>query len=117
MDYESLKSRKTSEVESLGLVLKSGGWYLLAKSQPGKNDICKVEGVHDARILSRRTSFPKGFNLAAVWETEVSRFEAFFEETTSTVKVARDATSRIYELEAHAADAITDAAPDECGFR
>ena len=117
MDYESWKSRKASEVEPLGLVLKSGSWYLLAKSRRGKNDIYRVQSVHNARILSRKTSFPKDFNLAAVWETEVSRFEASLRKQLVTVRVARDAMSRIYEMGAHAADSIRDVAPDEGGCR
>lgn len=117
LDYQSWKARSTRTVEPLGLVLKGGSWYMVARSPRKTHAIYKVDCVHSARILPQKVRFPRAFDLAAVWQEEVSRFEASLRKHRITVRVGPGAMSRVGELGADAAEAIQAAEPDASGCR
>jgi predicted DNA-binding transcriptional regulator YafY len=116
IDYESWRGRKLRVVEPLGLVLKAGAWYMVARS--GKRyAIYLVESIHTIRTLPRRKVQRRNFHLAQVWQQEVLRFEVSLRRARANVRVCEAAMSRINRLGADAAEAIRAAKPDAEGRR
>jgi predicted DNA-binding transcriptional regulator YafY len=69
-------------VDPLGLVLKGGAWYLVARRSVGMR-VYRVSRVVSARALDEQLERPAGFELAPFWE-EWSRA---FEESRPRVEV------------------------------
>jgi predicted DNA-binding transcriptional regulator YafY len=116
IDYESWNGRRAQVVEPLGLVLKAGAWYMVARSRK-RHAIYRVEGIHAIRILEQRKVRRGSFHLARVWQQEVSRFEASLRRTRATVRIHEAAMSRVGRLGADADEAIRAAKPDAQGWR
>ena len=116
IDYESWRGRRVRVVEPLGLVLKAGAWYFVARSNK-RHAIYRVEGIHSIRIIEGRKIRRRNFDLAQVWQQEVSRFESSLRRARATVRVSDSAMSRISRLGADAAEAIRTAKPDAHGRR
>lgn len=74
--YDSWHRTSHAELDPLGLVLKAGAWYLVART-------AGHEAVRTYRLASLRaleptgTRFrpPRGFDLAAAWRASIRRFE------------------------------------------
>ncbi len=116
IDYESWRSRRVRVVEPLGLVLKAGSWYMVARNR-GRYAIYRVEGIHAIRILEKRKVRRGNFHLARVWQEEVARFEASLRRARATLRVRESAMSRLSRLGADAAEAIRATRPDAEGWR
>jgi predicted DNA-binding transcriptional regulator YafY len=116
IDYESWRGRAVRVVEPLGLVLKAGTWYMVARYRK-RCAIYRVENIHGIRTLEERKVQRRSFHLARVWQSEVSRFEAGLRRATATIRVHDRAMSRISRLGANAAEAIRAAKPDSEGWR
>jgi predicted DNA-binding transcriptional regulator YafY len=116
MDYESWRGCRRRLVEPLGLVLKAGTWYIVGR-RARQVSIYRVGSVRSVRILLRKYVQPRNFDLAAVWQQEVSRFEASLRRMKATIRVAESAMSRTDRLGADAAEAINLARPDQAGWR
>ena len=116
IDYESWRARKKRIVDPLGLVLKAGRWYLVARSKQNTS-VFRLENIHGARNLLKNFVRPRGFNLADLWREEVSRFEASLRRAKATIRVSPNALSRVDRLGADAAERIQAAASDERGWR
>lgn len=116
MDYESWQARRRRIVDPLGLVLKGGAWYLVARRRK-QVSIYKLESIRGIRILPKMYTQPRNFDLARVWQQEVSRFEASLRRAKATIRVVESAMSRVDRLGADAADAIRAAKPDHEGWR
>ncbi|WP_242112734.1 helix-turn-helix transcriptional regulator [Luteimonas aquatica] len=77
-----LRYRRSGETEArprrlapLGLVLKGGIWYLVARS--GKSvRTYRAANIHDAEICEETFERPAGFDLVAHWERAVREYEA-----------------------------------------
>src|SRR5205814_5195481 len=54
-------------IDPLGLVLKGGAWYLVARRSGGMRDY-RVSRVAGVRALEQRCEPPAGFELAAFWD-------------------------------------------------
>jgi predicted DNA-binding transcriptional regulator YafY len=116
IDYESWQARKVRVVEPLGLVLKAGAWYMVARHRK-RQAIYRVDNIHSIRILPHRRMRRPRVQLAQVWEQEVSRFEASLRRMRATIRINDTAMSRINRLGADAAEAIRAATPDGGGWR
>lgn len=116
IDYESWDGRRARVVEPLGLVLKAGAWYMVARSRK-RHAIYKVEGIHAIRILEQRKVRRGNFHLARLWQQEVSRFEASLQRLQATLRIHERAMSRVGRLGADAAEAIRAARPDAQHWR
>jgi predicted DNA-binding transcriptional regulator YafY len=62
-------------VDPYGLVCKAGTWYLLAGVHDGQR-VYRVSRIEDAEILDDTFKRPAGFDLRAMWASQVGRFKA-----------------------------------------
>ena len=116
IDYESWHGRKVRVIEPVGLVLKAGIWYMVARNR-NRYAIYRVEGIHTIRILEKRKVQRRNFNLARIWQQEVVRFEASLRRDRATIRIHESALSRLGRLGADAAEVIRAATPDAQGWR
>jgi predicted DNA-binding transcriptional regulator YafY/L-ascorbate metabolism protein UlaG (beta-lactamase superfamily) len=81
----------TRAVEPLGLVLKAGVWYLIARL-PGRGDphVYRVSRVETAAALEERFERPAGFDLAGFWSRWTSAFESSLPRVEVTARLAPD---------------------------
>jgi predicted DNA-binding transcriptional regulator YafY len=66
---------RVRKVAPLGLVLKSGIWYLLAQNSRSVCTTYRAANIYDAEICDETFVRPKGFDLAAHWERSVREYE------------------------------------------
>ncbi|WP_338743223.1 helix-turn-helix transcriptional regulator [Actinomadura luteofluorescens] len=104
----------TRHLEPLGVVLKAGTWYLIARPAPSDpprtgtgtgTAETPADTAHDprtyrvSRVLTLRAlpghfDRPHGFDLAAFWATYAERFEADAYREHATVKLSPDGLTR-----------------------
>jgi predicted DNA-binding transcriptional regulator YafY len=76
VEYESWKGIDRRTLEPLGIVIKAGTWYLVARAMGGT----QTRAYRVARIRSLSVgatfSYPKDFNLQLFWTQSAKRFES-----------------------------------------
>ncbi len=114
--YESWKGRTSKVLEPLGLVIKAGIWYVVARSNEkiGTYRVSQVEWLVE---LDETFTIPAKFNLATHWTSEIGRFEKQLRRGRALVRVSAGALSRIERLGADAAEAVRASTPDAGGWR
>jgi predicted DNA-binding transcriptional regulator YafY len=75
-------------LDPLGLVLKAGVWYLLARRR-GEERVYRVSRVVSARQRAEASECPPDFDLAAAWASRSQAFEHSRTPVEVTVRVAR----------------------------
>lgn len=83
-------------LDPLGLVLKAGVWYLLARRR-GEERVYRVSRVASARERAEAAERPADFDLAAAWARRSEAFERSRAQIPVTVRVPR---SRVRYLRA-----------------
>ena len=97
----------TRAVEPLGLVLKAGVWYLVARRPEHEEPhVYRLSRVEAAVALEERFERPGGFDLAAFWSRSTSAFEASLPRVQVTGRLAPD---RVEGARAYAIDVRTGA--------
>lgn len=114
--YLSWTKLARSTVDPLGLVLKAGRWYLVARAG-GKERIYRLDQLQEAEILDQRFDRPERFDLPAVWAESVERFEAGLRRGTATLRAAPSSLDRIERLGADIAEPLLAAMPGVDGWR
>lgn len=76
-------------IDPLGLVLKGGAWYLVARRSAGMR-VYRVSRVARVRLLEASFDRPAEFELAAFWDEWSRAFEAGRARVEVTVRVAED---------------------------
>ncbi|HYL98059.1 MAG TPA: YafY family protein [Blastocatellia bacterium] len=114
--YESWSAVVHRKIDPLGLVLKAGDWYLIARAG---RDIrtYKVTKVLDLQTLSESFDYPAGFDLGSHWQSSLTRFEADLRKDEATVRVSPAALGQLDRLGAAMAETIMEAQPDSSGWR
>lgn len=76
-------------LEPLGLVLKSGIWYLVAQVADSYDAprTYRVSRVQDAELLDERFERPPEFNLAEHWSSSIAAYEADVPRLAVTVRI------------------------------
>ena len=123
MTYDSWRGVRERKVEPLGLVLKAGAWYLVARSE-GVARIYKVANIllHETQntqqnIQDAHFERPADFDLAAWWSAETARFEAGLRPGTAQLLATALGLKRLAQLGAYAQRAVKAAeAPDDRGW-
>ena len=76
-------------IDPLGLVLKGGAWYLVARRSVGMR-VYRVSRVAGVRALEQRCEPPAGFELAAFWDEWSRAFEQGRPRIEVTVRISAD---------------------------
>lgn len=114
--YASWSATVQRTVDPLGLVLKGGGWYLVARAGRDMRTY-RIAKVLTLEVLEERFGYPAGFDLAAHWRGALDRFERELRRGQATLRVAPGALDQVDRLGAGAAEAIRQAAPSGDGRR
>ena len=114
--YESWSATVRRRIDPLGLVLKAGVWYLVARAGRDVRTY-KVAKVLELEALEETFDYPAGFDLAVHWRAQVQRFEAGLHKGEATLRVSAAALSRLDRLGADIADAVLRTQPDPGGWR
>jgi predicted DNA-binding transcriptional regulator YafY len=76
-------------LDPLGLVLKAGVWYLLARRR-GEERVYRVSRIVSARERDEASERPADFDLAAAWSERAEAFERSRPQLEVTLRVPRD---------------------------
>ena len=116
MTYESWSGLRDWRVEPLGLVLKAGAWYLVAKARRGVQTF-RVSNIRTQQVTETRFERPADFDLPSWWTASLERFEAELRPARALVRLSELGRGRLAELGAYAAEAVAAAeTPDETGW-
>lgn len=116
MIYDSWRGVRERVVEPLGLVLKAGAWYLVARSD-GVARIYKVANILQHEVRDTHFERPTDFDLAAWWSAETARFEAGLRTGSAQLRATATGLKRLSQLGAFAQRAVKTAAPaDDKGW-
>lgn len=75
--YDSWQGEAQRELEPLGLVLKAGTWYVIARSSASRPPrTYRLQSILDLTLSGETFKRPRGFDLAAYWRESTRRFEA-----------------------------------------
>jgi predicted DNA-binding transcriptional regulator YafY len=120
MRYRSWKAEREWRVDPLGLVLKSGAWYLVARAADRGEGGARTYRI--ARILEldpcdERFERPDGFDLARYWQESTRRVETEMYRLDAVVRVTAAGLRLLERLATpHARAAMAIGAP-ECDGR
>lgn len=112
ISYESWTATKGHRLDPLGLVMKGGTWYLVARSrvhhrpQPAT---FKVANIRALTILDEAFERPPNFNLAASWQAQLDAFAMRLRPLTATVRATGEGRRKLTELGDFAAQAVRQA--------
>lgn len=86
----------TRTLDPLGVVLKAGSWYLIARptGTTGEPRTYRISRVLALTTLPGRFDRPDGFDLAAHWTAYTQRFEADSYPEHATVRLSPDGLTR-----------------------
>ena len=86
----------TRRLEPLGIVLKAGIWYLVARTDEQVRTY-RVSRIRAAASLDESFERPAGFELASWWADASAAFEREIPRIEITVRVRTDAMWKLYE--------------------
>ena len=86
----------TRVLEPLGIVLKAGIWYLVARAE-GQPRTYRIARIRDARALDETFVRPPGFDLAAFWAESSAAYEREVPRIEVVVRVPADQLWRLAE--------------------
>ncbi|HSI58816.1 MAG TPA: YafY family protein [Ideonella sp.] len=116
--YESWQGTAERRLEPLGLVLKAGVWYLVARAGKAPRTY-RLSNILALVVCDESFARPKDFDLAAFWQASTRRFEAELYHGTAELRVSPLALKRLRDLGQALADAAEESAgePDAQGWR
>ncbi|HEY6511186.1 MAG TPA: YafY family protein [Burkholderiaceae bacterium] len=116
--YESWTAVSERVVDPLGLVLKGGAWYLVARQRREPRTF-RVAAIEAAELLDERFVRPPKFDLAAFWGESTRRFEEGVYRDFATLEVSPLGLERLCGFSPVVAQAAqrTVAVPDARGWR
>jgi predicted DNA-binding transcriptional regulator YafY len=105
-------------IDPLGVVLKAGVWYLVARSADDLRTY-RISRIVELVTSEERFTRPEDFDLAEHWERSVSAYESSLPSFAATLRVHDRSLWRIYELSGslRAREAIEAGAADGEGWR
>ena len=96
----SIRYAKTSRecveriVDPLGLVAKSGTWYLVANTPAGFRTF-RVSRIEEAKLLDKPSERPADFDLAKYWRSSAQRFRDGWPHYDVTLRLNPDAAKQM----------------------
>ena len=114
--YDSWTGVVERELEPLGVVLKGGAWYLVARAG-GKARTYRVASIQALELTDEAFERP-GFDLAAYWTAWAKDFEARLYRGQATLRLSPEGLRRLSNLVPLAAEMAerTAGPPDEQGW-
>lgn len=122
MQYQSLASPNPGDGEPerirdpLGLVLKGGDWYLVARARTQLR-VYKVANIMHLAVLDETFERPAGFDLRAEWAGSVAAFEKSLLKNVARLRLSQEGMLRLSRLGAAAAEQAQSAPPDDDGWQ
>jgi predicted DNA-binding transcriptional regulator YafY len=115
--YESWNGIVDREIAPLGLVLKSGIWYLAAAIGDDRRTY-RLSNIRALSVLDESFTRPPDFDLAVYWAESTRRFEAEIYRDTATLRVSPRGLRLLREMSAAVAEAAARSAeaPDGEGW-
>jgi predicted DNA-binding transcriptional regulator YafY len=106
--YASWRAETERTLSPLGLVLKGGLWYLVAR-RPGRGAEAaprtyRASGIQTLRVLTQPARRPAGFVLAAHWPQAVAEFEERLMAGRATVRLSPEGLSILRAVQPAAAE-------------
>jgi len=114
--YESWGRETQRPVDPLGLVLKGGAWYFVARSPKGAA-IYRLDKVRALEVLPGRFTRPAGFDLAQAWRSGVASFEAGLRRHAARLRLAPGGLSWLHLLPSDISAPLLEAPPGPDGWR
>lgn len=105
MTYDSWRGVRERVVEPLGLVLKAGAWYLVARGD-GVARIYKVANILRFEVCDTTFERPPDFDLGAWWSAETARFEAGLRPGVAELRATALGLKRLAQIGAYAQRAV-----------
>lgn len=115
MQYESWKTTRDWRVEPLGLVLKAGAWYLVARRADEAPRSFKVAKILQLTVEDAHCEPPSGFDLATYWRQQLERFEVELRPGRARLRATALGRERLAKLGAYAAEAVAAAERSDDG--
>ncbi len=109
--YQSWKKLGRRVVDPLGLVLKGGDWYLVARASRPEPLTFKVANILEANTSAEGFTRPPGFDLAAFWAASVRRFEDGLKQQTALLRFSPKGLSLALETSTSLSQAVQAACP------
>ena len=103
-------------LEPLGLVLKAGTWYLVARAAGGGTTrTYRVSRVMTATILEERFERPDGFDLGAYWSESIMAYEREMPRYSITVRLAPEVWEQVADRLSEELLRTSERLPDPAG--
>jgi predicted DNA-binding transcriptional regulator YafY len=103
--YDSWKAVVDRRIEPLGLVMKSGEWYVVAAAGKGTPRTYKLSNILTLDAGGTFTR-PRGFDLAKYWNESIARFETGLYRGTATLRASAKGLKRLSYLSAAVGEAV-----------
>jgi predicted DNA-binding transcriptional regulator YafY len=103
--YESWTAVKERILEPLGLVLKSGLWYMVARSD-GQSRTYRLDAIRSLEVTDDRFDRPADFDLVAYWTQSTAQFERDVYVGTAELLATRAGLGRLKDLNAACRSAV-----------
>lgn len=88
------RERVERTVDPLGLVAKSGTWYLVANTPAGLRTF-RVSRIEQAKLLDQPCERPVDFDLAKYWKSSAQRFREGWPHYDATMRLSPDAAKQM----------------------
>jgi predicted DNA-binding transcriptional regulator YafY len=87
MRYQSRTTDEVRRVEPLGIALKGGAWYLIARFNDEPRTF-RVSRIRQLTVLDERFEYPKAFNLEAYWTESIRRYEVNLHPNRAEIRLS-----------------------------
>lgn len=87
MRYRSWKAEKNRVAEPLGIVMKGGAWYLVARVNETPRTY-RISRVLDLIVTEERFDWPRDFDLATYWTENTRRLEVELYPNRATIRLS-----------------------------
>ena len=121
--YRSWRAEKQHRLHPLGIVLKSGAWYLIAatpltSASPGAPRTYRIARIRDLTMLPNRFARPAAFDLAAHWQASTNRLEAELYPNRAVIRLSPTGFRPLEPLLPQSVRAVAEIGePDSQGYR
>lgn len=105
IEYESWTRRSAHRLDPLGLVLKSGDWYLAGRGPRGIA-IYRVGAIAALDVLDAQFQSPAGFDLQNWWLRAQQDFEASLFSSVARLRVSKLGAQRLSRLSPRGVEAV-----------